>query len=123
MAGPSPSDLRWSGSQCVCEHVTARGVWVHGPPEILGNLEAMRFASETIFGPIRYFSEAIQQNFTCMNIHPFAHCVVQHWFRLSDRLLILHATHFADETNRSLERRENCWKTQKSSFALFATIS
>ena len=30
----------------------------------------MRFASETISGPIRCFSEARQQSFTCMNIYP-----------------------------------------------------
>ena len=39
----------------------------YGPPEIFGNLEAMRFASETIFGPIRCFSDARQQSFICVN--------------------------------------------------------
>ena len=57
-----------------------------------------------------------------------AHCVVQHWLRLSDRLFISQATPFADEvceTNRLLGRRGGVVerKTRKSFSALFAAIS
>ena len=52
-----------------------------------------------------------------------AHCVIQHWFWVSDRLLILQATPFADEACETIVRTESCWKTRKSSFSLFATTS
>ena len=57
----------WSGqvrSACISE-LKLGEVWGH------------EIASETIFGPIRCFSEPRRQSFTCMNIYPFCHCVIQ----------------------------------------------
>ena len=115
----------WGGQvRSVCiSTLQLGGIWGHGPPEIFGNLEVMTLLLRLFLG--QYDASRKPHNrvwiFTLS-----AHCVVQHWFRLSDRSLISQATPFADEaceTNRSLGRRISCWKTRKSTFALFAAIS
>ena len=84
----------------MCKHTTARGVWGHDPPEFLGEFSrGYEIASETNFwantmllgGQTTVF-HVCEYLFTLSAL-----CVVQYWFRFSDRLLISQATPFAEE--------------------------
>ena len=63
--------------------------------------------------------------FTYNNIYPFAHCIIQHYFRLSDCLLLSQATPFTDEICETIiERAQSCCNDdlEELFFALFAAI-
>ena len=65
-------------------YATARGVWGHAPENFWGFRGYAIASGRDHFGPMRHLSKVRQQNFTCMNIFHSTHCVIQHWFHLSD---------------------------------------
>ena len=96
------------------------------PQKRFWNLEAMILLLR-LFWSQYYASRRLDNRVSHVWVSTLStHCVVQHWFRLSDRSLTSQATPFVDEaceTSRSLGRSGSCWKTRKSSFALSTAIS